>query len=165
MTINTQQHLDKIAIREVLSGYSICVDTGDDEGFAALFTSDCQWQWQAAGLNFKGREALKLVARAVAKYAKGTQHAITNWIIEVHGDTATSTSQFTCFLSRPEKIYCLMLGYYKDQLVRKGDDWLIEKRVVQVENPELLSQGKIGELFAPLGKELLAIAALKFEEQ
>ena len=149
----------------MLSGYSICVDTGDEEGFAALFTTDCQWQWEAAGLDFRGREALKLVARAVAKHAKGTQHAITNWIIEVTEDRATATSQFTCFLSRPEKIYCLMLGYYKDRLVRKENRWFIEKRVVQVENPELLSQGKIGEIFTPLGKELQAIAALNRAER
>lgn len=119
MSVNIENYLDNVAIREVLSCYSICVDTWDNESYAARFTADGLWQWEAAGLNFRGRGALKMIAAVVAKHANGTQHAITNWIIDIDGYTAMATSRFTCFLSRLEKIYCLMLGYYQDQLIRK----------------------------------------------
>ncbi len=149
-----QACVDKIEIREVLSRYSICADTGDAPGFAAVFTQDGVLEWEAVGLRFRGRPALRRVAEAVYKYAKGGQHAVGNSIIRVDGDRAHSICQLACFLSRPEQIYTLMLGFYEDDLVRDRDEWLISRRVVRIENPEVLAQGRIAEYFAPLAGAL-----------
>ena len=149
-----QEIADKVAIQEVLARYSICVDTGDADGFAGLFTEDGVWEWKAVGLRLCGRQAIGDIARAVSTHAKGAQHAISNPVIAVEGNKAKSICQLTCFLSRPEQIYSLMLGYYEDEWLKVDDSWLISRRAVRVENPELLSHGKIAEYFAPLAEAM-----------
>ena len=146
--------MDKVEIREVLSRYSICADTGNAEGFAAVFTQDGVWEWDAAGLRFRGRPALRRLAEAVHTHAKGAQHAVGNSVIRIDGDRAHSICQLSCFLSKPEQIYTLMVGFYEDDLVRVDDEWLITRRVVRIENLEVLSQGRIAEYFAPLAGAL-----------
>lgn len=154
-----QEIADKLEIQELLARYSICVDTGDADGFAAIFTEDGIWEWRAVGLSFCGRRAIGEIARAVSTHVKGAQHAISNPLIRIEGNKAKSICQLTCFLSRPEQIYSLMLGYYEDELVKVDDTWLISRRSVRVENPELLGQGKIGEYFAPLVEALREMTA------
>jgi len=149
-----QEFMDKLEIREVLARYSICVDTGDADGFAAVFTEDAVWEWDAVGLRFQGRDTIRQIAVSVSEHAKGAQHAISNPVIRVHGDKASSVCQLTCFLSRPEKIYSLMLGIYEDELSKVDGHWQISRRSVRVENPELLGKGKIAEYFAPLAKAM-----------
>lgn len=145
---------DKIAIQDVIARYSIASDTGDAEGFAAVFTEDGVMKWEAAGKRFCGHDALKGLAEAVWKHCAGVQHAVSNPVIEIKGETASAVCQLTCFLSRPEKIYTLMVGYYRDQLVKINGKWLIACREVEVENPEILAQGKIGEYYQPLAEAL-----------
>ena len=156
-----QNYIDKSAIQDVIAKYAICVDTGDIEGFSAIFTPDAVWRWPGAGLEYRGREALAQVALAVATHAKGTQHAISNIVVNVQGNKAQSVCQLCCFLSRPEKIYPLMLGYYEDTLIKQGGEWFFSSRDVRVENLEVLAQGVIGKYFAPLGEALQAIGADK----
>jgi len=149
-----QEYIDKAEIKESLARYSICVDTGDTHGFAALFTEDGLWEWEAAGLQFCGHSQLRRVAEVVHSHAKGSQHAVSNPVVEIDGDNARSICQLTCFLSKPEKIYSLMIGYYEDEWVNVDGKWRISRRVVRVENPEILTQGKIAEYFQPLAEEL-----------
>ena len=149
-----QEFLDKAEIQEILARYSICVDTGDADGFAALFTEDGVWEWEAVGLSFCGRKAIRQIAMAVSTHAKGAQHAISNPVIRVQGNKAKSICQLTCFLSRPEQIYTLMVGFYEDELVKVDDHWMISRRAARVENPEILGKGKIAEYFAPLGQAM-----------
>ena len=40
--------VDKVAIMDVISRYSICVDTGDIDGFLTCFTEDARWEWEQA---------------------------------------------------------------------------------------------------------------------
>lgn len=153
-----QTYIDKVAIQEVLATYSICVDTGDADGFAAIFTEDGLWEWEAVQLSFCGRVALKKLAETVYTHAKGSQHAISNPVITVESDRAKSICQLTSFLSKPEQIYTLMLGYYEDELIKVNDRWQISHRSVRIENPEVLAQGKVAEYFAPLGTALTKLS-------
>jgi len=143
-----------LRIQETLARYSIAVDTGDVEGFASVFTDNGLWEWQAANLRFCGRFQLRRLAETVRTHANGAQHAVFNSLVRIDGDSAHSFCQFTTFLSKPEQIYTLMLGYYEDKLAKIEDKWLISHRAVRVENLEILSQGKIGEYFAPLADAL-----------
>ena len=153
-----QEYIDKQAIQEVLARYSICVDTGDTAGFAALFTEDALWEWEGADLLFCGRKSLKQIAEAVATHAIGGQHAISNTVItNIDGNQAQSICQLSCFLSKPEQIYSVMLGFYEDELTKVDEKWLISHRRVRIANPEILEQGKLGEYFAPLGVALAQI--------
>ncbi|MCC7412485.1 MAG: nuclear transport factor 2 family protein [Gammaproteobacteria bacterium] len=141
---------DRLDIRELLARYCICVDTGDADGFAAIFTEDALWSWAAVGLEYRGRPALRRLAQAIAECLTGAQHLACNPVIRLDDNDATSICQLTVFLSRPECIYTVLQGFYEDDLVRRGGRWLIARRVVRVENPEIITRGPIGEYYGPL---------------
>lgn len=145
-----QKCLDRLEIQEVLARYAICADMGDAEGFAGLFTEDAAWVWEGVNLSLRGRAELRELGEAVYTHTRGAQHAVINPVIDVNGDQARSICQVSVFLSKPEQIYTVLLGYYEDSLVRIGGKWLIARRSVRAEHPEILGQGKIGEYFAPL---------------
>lgn len=149
--MNTIQIIsDKMAIKEVLSQYAITVDTGDADGFASLFTEDAVWIWEAVDLTFRGRQTLKDLATAIDTHVPGALHMISHPVIELAEDKAATICLFTVFLSRPEKVYTLMAGNYRSELVKENGRWLIARHMVHVANPEILSQGKIGEYYQPL---------------
>lgn len=148
--MDIQTYMDKMAIKDVLSQYAICVDTGDPDGFAAVFTRDAVWEWAAVGLKLTGRNALHRLAEVITEHVPGALHMVSHPVIESTGEAAKSICLFTVFLSRPEKVYTLMIGNYRDELVKIDDRWLIARRQVYVENPEILTQGKIGEYYRPL---------------
>ena len=50
-----------------------------------------------------------------------------------------------------------MSGYYRDELVTIEGEWLISSRDAQVENLEILGQGKIGDFFCAFGGALNVI--------
>lgn len=141
---------DKLEIQEALARYAISADTGDADGFASLFTEEATWIWEAIGLRLRGREQLRILGKAVYQHTRGAQHAVSNAVIDVSGDHARSICQVSVFLSKPEMIYTVLLGYYEDTFERVGSRWLIAERRVRAEHPEILGRGKIGEYFAPL---------------
>ena len=149
--------LDKEAIKDVLARYAITVDSGDAEGFAELFTPDAVWEWPQVDLRYQGRGALHDLAAAIADNLPGGQHVMSNHVISVNGDSATVVCELTCFISRPQKIYTVLQGFYRDRLVKINGNWLICRRTVDVRNPELITHGEIGDLYSDL------IAALNRE--
>ena len=140
----------KAAITELLARYALTVDSGDAAGFAALFTENAVWEWPAVNLAYRGRKSIEALAAAIEANIPGAYHMQTHPVIDVSGDSARSVCQFVAYLSRPEQIYTLMTGRYKDELVLQNGRWLIDKRQVEVANPEIISQGKIGEYYKPL---------------
>lgn len=154
---NIQEQMDRVQIQEVIARYSVCVDTGDSAGFSQVFTEDGLFEWRGFDLKIQGRKKLKQLATAVHKYCPGTQHTVTSPVITIKECTAHCTSQLVCFLSRPEQIYTLMIGYYEDELIRIDDHWFIAHRLARIENPEILMEGKIAEYFKPLGEALAAL--------
>lgn len=148
--MNMQTYMDKMAIKDVLSQYAISLDTGDPDGFSAIFTEDAIWEWAAIDLKLEGRKTLGRLAEVIAEHVPGALHLVSHPVIDPRGDEAKSICLFTVFLSRPEKVYTLMIGNYRDELVKTDGRWRIARRQVYVENPEILSQGKIGEYYKPL---------------
>lgn len=152
-----QELVDREAIKEVLARYAITVDSGDAKGFAALFAPDAVWEWPQVDLRYEGQAALHDLAAAIADNLPGGQHVMSNHVISVDGDSATAVCELTCFISRPQKIYTVLQGFYRDRLVKIDERWLIRRRTVDVRNPELITHGEIGDLYSDL------IAALNRE--
>ena len=152
--MDMQTIIDKLAIKDTLSKYAICLDTGDPKGFEAIFTEDAIWEWADVGLKLIGKKTLGRLAEVIRENVPGALHMVSHPVIEPMGDNATSICLYTVFLSRPEKVYTLMIGNYRDELVKIKGEWLISHRQVHVENPEILSQGKIGEYYQPLTENL-----------
>jgi ketosteroid isomerase-like protein len=142
--------IEKAAIMDVLSRYAITVDSGDADGFADLFTADAVWEWPALGLRYEGRPTLRDLAAAIAELLPGGQHVTSNHVITIGRDHADAICELTCFISRPEKIHTVLQGFYRDRLKKAGSRWYIAWRRVEVRNPEIISQGEIGELYRKL---------------
>lgn len=150
-----RQWMDKAAIKEVTARYSVAVDSGDADGFAQVFTEDIVWQWPALGLCYEGRGALRGLAAAIAEHLPGGQHVISNHVISLYGEEAEGVCELTCFISRPEKIYTVLQGFYRDRYRKVDGRWYICRRNVEVVNPEIITQGEIGELYRELTAYLM----------
>ncbi len=146
--------IDRTAIMEVLARYAITVDSGDADGFARLFTQDTVWEWPQTGLTYAGRDAVRGMAAAIARHLPGGQHVMSNHVIEVDGSHASAVCELTCFISRPQKIHTVLQGFYRDKLSKIDGRWYIAHRMVEVVNPEIISQGEIGELYSDLIRAL-----------
>lgn len=79
---------------------------------------------------------------------------MSNHVIEVDGSHASAVCELTCFISRPQKIHTVLQGFYRDKLSKIDGRWYIAHRMVEVVNPEIISQGEIGELYSDLIRAL-----------
>jgi 3-phenylpropionate/cinnamic acid dioxygenase small subunit len=156
MDSKIQQHIHKTEIIECFSRYAVAIDKGDSNAFAELFSKDCLWKWETENfkLHLKGKKALKELADVVSKTCPGAQHLISNHVVTVAEEKAHCVCALMVFLSRPEGIYATMQGFYNADLVQEGGRWLISELQVQVLNPEICQQGKIGEYWAGISDYL-----------
>jgi uncharacterized protein (TIGR02246 family) len=105
-------------ILQLLYRYNHAIDSGDAEGWAALFTDD--GVFEVAGQVMSGREELVGFASSV----HGLRHVVANPVIDVVGDTATVRAYLFVFGGTTMSIS----GSYEDQLVRQPDGWRFAKR-------------------------------------
>jgi len=127
---------DRTAILEIEGSYASCADSGDGDGWAALFTEDGVYQWPViAGMPeapaaLRGREALA----ATIKGLPGTcMHRMNTPQITLDGDRATSRTHFVFEWAyqddhgvRHERE---LVGFYHTEYVRAADGWKIRNRV------------------------------------
>jgi uncharacterized protein (TIGR02246 family) len=142
-----QQVLDRMLIEEVIAKYQWALDSGDADGYAALFTEDGVLAG-AGGRETKGRAAIAKEIRDLSARFRATpppagsparkvQHIGTNLVIELKGDTATAKSYWTEVWNLRGPVEVAGGGHYNDTLVKKNGQWFFSRR----EN--------IGDLSAP----------------
>jgi uncharacterized protein (TIGR02246 family) len=142
---------DRLAIEDLIGGkYAMALDTGDPEGYAGIFTEDAFLS--VAGREFKGRKAILQMVEDMQKGhsqydrrptpASGrlwgpVRHVVTNPVIHITGNTATSNSYSTEIGSngRDEKHHgnpqsIMNVCRYEDTLVKHNGAWLISKRLI-----------------------------------
>ena len=133
-------------IRNLLSRYTECMDLGDFDGLASLFT-------EAAMADFEGNEMGRGFDAVRANYANGTQlydgrpgtkHVTTNVQIEVDEDagTAWAKSAYVVFQATPNlPLQPIITGRYADDFARGGDGrWHFTMRRFAVDSMGDLSQ-------------------------
>lgn len=138
-----QECVDKMAIKELCARYSIAFDTGDAEGYAALFTED--GTIELGGQKIVGRAAIRDFASSIYGGVPDPQHVQSNHVIDVTGDKARSKCELTAFLSRPDGVHTVCTGFYEDNLLRVDGHWMFSYRNIIVLNPESQSVRKVGE--------------------
>ena len=141
---------DRAEIEDLTSRYLYAFDWQDADAYAATFTDDGVLEF-AGGVE-RGHEALKQVMRdmAVREKAKADAsfpyrrhrvcHYVTNLVLEVHGDTARSTSYWWEFNNdaRAGRPYLGTYGHYEDELKRVNGRWLFaHRKIYNEENPAL----------------------------
>ncbi len=118
---------DKIEIIDFLGRYALCVNTKDNEGFAACFTEDGVWDGLGIG-RVAGTEALR---NMWTEEAPRNPHLPLNYVIDVNGDTASVHSDILMVGMEAGRWVITSVGTYEDQLVRVGGAWKIKYRKFQ----------------------------------
>lgn len=125
------QRLEDIEeIRSVLVSYGRTLDAHDYGAYSRLFAKDGEW---VGGFGtVKGPAAIEaLMVKSIGTPGKpsGTYHLLTNFLIDVHGDTATAWSRWTFVTPGADKKPAMALGgHYEDTLVRENGHWKFSRR-------------------------------------
>jgi len=128
------QRLEDIdEIRTLLTNYGRFLDAHDLRAYAHLFASDGEW---VGGFgSAKGPDGiLALMEKNLPARPAGspgnTYHLLTNFLVDVHGDTASAWSRWTFVtMSADNKPSMLYGGHYDDTLVREAGQWKFKRRV------------------------------------
>jgi hypothetical protein len=128
------QRLEDIEeIRIVLTDYGRYLDAHDLVAYSHLFASDGEWVGGfGTGKGPAGVQAL--MEKNLGVTAKGkpgsTYHLLTNFLIDVQGDTATAWSRWNFIVTSADNKPTIMYGgHYDDTLVREDGHWKFKRRV------------------------------------
>ncbi len=121
---------DRHELGELLAAYAWCLDTGDVEGFAELFSPDAVMD-QAAEGHFVGQEDMRRFVRELSAqpHFRGHQHYSANVRIAGNAERC-SVRSYGFGLHRFGNGACALiyLGHYEDVCVKRDGRWLFERR-------------------------------------
>jgi len=127
---------DRDAITALVLRYAELLDGGDLEGVAALFSGATLRSNRHDRVRQGRDEALALYRSTVILYdgVPGTQHVITNVVIDLAGDAASSRCNFSVWQARPElPLQVILAGRYHDRFAKHGGGWQFADRLILVD--------------------------------
>ena len=133
---------DKLAIQELMARYCFAIDFGDIEGWVSCFTKDGIFETPFG--TFKGLSALRgyISERKAERREKGFQlrHIVTNSIINVQKDRASSKCYLLLLMVSPEGVKLLSTGVYNDESRRIRGKWYFSHRKIEFDHSQWLNQ-------------------------
>jgi uncharacterized protein (TIGR02246 family) len=126
-------------IRQLFVDYGRHLDAGDVAAYAELFADDGEVLLGPIG-RAKGRPAIvELMTKVKERSPTKSFHLVTNPVIRLDGDCATSEVLWTVIKSDASgKLEVAMFGRHEDELVRERGRWKIRKRRGRVDVPSAL---------------------------
>ncbi|MGH9211482.1 MAG: nuclear transport factor 2 family protein [Acidimicrobiales bacterium] len=130
--IETGGTSDTDAIRRTMARYCHAVDDGRFDDLVELFTPEALYL-APGDRGLVGRADIRAFLEKAQPPERRGKHVGFNAVIEVDGDTATSTSDFV-FLSRNggRGWSVAVVGRYYDRFARQADDWLFSERSISL---------------------------------
>jgi uncharacterized protein (TIGR02246 family) len=123
-------------IRQLFTDYGRHLDAGDVHAYAALFADEGEVLLGPIG-RAKGPAAIaELMTKVKARATTASFHLITNPVIRLDGDRATSQVLWTVI--RPDatgKLEVAMFGRHDDELIRERGRWRFLKRKGRMDVP------------------------------
>ncbi len=133
---------DRALIEDLQARYLFALDFQDPQAYADTFTRDGVLDYGAGEI--KGREAIAQMVAGMKERTKqqrakdaglrppAGRHSITNIVITVNGDKATSVAYWSHMgNANPErKSVVNSFGHYEDELVKVNGQWLFSKRKI-----------------------------------
>jgi len=123
-------------IRGVLTDYGRFLDARDFKSYSLLFAKDGEW---VGGLGtVQGPAAIQtFMEKAIpGPNTAHNYHILSNFEIEVHGDTATAWSRWAFIAPGPDKKPIVAQGgRYDDTLVRENGHWKFKRRTASNDLP------------------------------
>lgn len=130
---------DREAIRELLVVYGRYLDKKDLAGYSKLFAKDGVWEGgigSATGPDGIYKMLETVYARVTPGQYGNDYHIMSDFIVAVDGDTATSWSRWTWVIEGDEGTPEISRsGHYEDTLVREDGQWKFKHRLTVTETP------------------------------
>ena len=132
-TLSTEARIQRMEdveeIRRVLTDYGRFLDARDFASYAHLFAKDGEW---VGGFGtVKGPAAIQafMEKNIAGPNTTHNYHLLSNFEIDVHGDTATAWSRWTFVVPGPDQKPAMAQGgRYEDLLVREEGHWKFKRR-------------------------------------
>jgi len=136
---------DRTAIAELLARYADMVDRRDWPRMTRIFALEATIDFRPSGGPFGPfREMLAWLDRALDSWPNAL-HMITNVIVELDGDRATSRCYYHMPIGREEQqgaqVTITSSGRFTDRLMRTADGWRIVARVAE----QVVREGRLPE--------------------
>lgn len=135
------QRLEDIEeIKVLLTDYGRLLDEHDLPGYSQLFAKKGEWVGGFGSATGPAAIEALMVKNlgATSKSRPGsTYHLLTNFIIDVHGNTGAAWSRWTFVVTGADNKPMMMYGgHYDDTLVREDGHWKFQKRVAVNDIPQ-----------------------------
>jgi uncharacterized protein (TIGR02246 family) len=120
---------DLLEIQQLFIDYGHYLDQGDFASYAELFAEDAELLLGPVA-KVTGRKAIESAMTKTMDGRVGTSiHVISNPMIKLDGDKATSEVMWTVLGRTPEGPPTVtMVGRHRDELVRRDGRWLFQRR-------------------------------------
>lgn len=148
---NPQETADKIAIVETLYGYLAGLDQRNDDYITAALAVDAISDFRPAGKKagfeypvLEGREVILTALRGSLNHID-TSHSVSNPRVTLNGDKAVlhALVEAQHLPSEDHSRHYMMKNSYDVELVKEGEDWLIQRVTVdniwRLGDPSVLS--------------------------
>jgi SnoaL-like domain len=129
---------DLIAIQQLLHRYCFVVDNGTLDEIASLFHETATLvPVYSGGEPCNGRAAIREWYQAYDRNLRSKvnhlRHCVTNPLIDVQGNEATSRCYLTAdSVSKKTGVPNTTVGYYVDRLIKDGGRWYFKERQIHV---------------------------------
>ena len=125
------QRLEDIQeIQTLLLNYGRYLDARDFAAYSRLFAKDGEWTGGFGSVTGPAAIQAFMEKNIPGPNRDHNFHLLTNFIIDVHGDTATAWSRWTFVTPNADKRPApAQAGHYDDLLVREDGHWKFKRRV------------------------------------
>jgi SnoaL-like domain len=138
LTARIQRLEDIEEIRVLLLNYGRYLDAHDFAGYSHLFAKDGEWTGGFGSVRGPAAIQAFMETNIPGPNTGNTYHLLSNFVIEVHGDTATAWSRWAYITPNADKRPAMaQAGHYDDQLVRENRHWKFRRRIAGNDIPTL----------------------------
>ena len=138
---------DELAIRELYARYCWALDTGDTDGYCALFTEDAEATEETATGEIEVRKGREEIRKLVLKFHErpdfpGHQHQMAQLVFEPAGPDRWAVCSYAwATINRPpEHPFLHWCGHIRDEVAKVDDQWLIARKDIMGWAGEVLAR-------------------------
>ncbi len=133
VTMSREEISDRLQIDDLLTRYTVAIDTKDWNLLDRCFTPDAHVDYKSSGgIAGSYPEVRAWLEQALAAFPM-TMHFIANTTLELDGDEARAKTYVLNPMGSPKddgSLHIFTVGaYYLDKLVRTGEGWRIAERI------------------------------------
>jgi 3-phenylpropionate/cinnamic acid dioxygenase small subunit len=128
-----QRISDRLDIEDLLTKYAFFLDDRDFDALKELFVPGARMDYEASGGIAGERDAVVEWLRETVSAFPMSEHVVTNRLVTVDGDEASSRSYLYNPMQLPGGKITFLGGRYHDRFTRTPDGWrFAERRIDQI---------------------------------